>query len=101
MGGNWKRGGNEGRTAYPRPLTAHPVVSPCDSTGLFPFSHNLSKFQENGGCKHPSKHRIRGGELPHPLAGTLRNPHNLGVVLQLGKHLLGGKGRVEDRLSLL
>jgi hypothetical protein len=44
------------------------------------------------GGKPLSEQRGREGEMHHPRAQILRNPDNLGMALQLGKHLLAQTG---------
>ncbi len=48
--------------------------------------------EDTRGGKHLSEQRGREGEMHHPRAQILRNPDNLGMALQLGKHLLAQTG---------
>lgn len=51
------------------------------------FGLNTEKISVKGVLlhQHPSGYHKK---IHHPLAGALRNPHNFGMALQLGKDLL-------------
>jgi len=64
-------------------------------------SHKLSHPEDKRSCKHPSEHRCKEEELHPPRADILRNSDNLGMVLQLGKHLLAQTGELGVNLGVL